>query len=521
MKFSCERCQTRYSIGDEKVKGKVLKIRCKTCGNIIVVREQLPTVQGEASGYAVPQQREAAMAALQQSSGVSSSVSSSSSASSSSPMMSSSNPSLSMPPQPQRQAAQLQPAPDPDREYEWYVAIKGKQHGPANSGDIARLYREGKITERTYLWHDQMPSWTRIKDLPEFAALLAEPPAPRRGPPPPPSEDGAEIVNFEAARAQRQGQQQQQHQHSSASNLGPVTHDPFAAIQTGPTGGDNAPRESTRVFIMQAGLHNRAAKQKVYAGAALAIVLGVILLCVVDYQLDILGLKSVVNAVAVSTGIKAEPIDEGAAWGDAEADPTIRCKLQPNPAECVKQETAKIAKRRKARQVASGGGVSDSDLNGAFGTGGEAGAGSGGIGRAAGGIDENGFANVGSGLSSEEINKRLGGGKAGPTGPRARIETPDVAGTTIDAENAGKVVREGQPAIQDCVDAAMKHNEDIPAKLRMTLSITTKGVVERAKVNDAVTAASGLGGCLSKAARRWKFAPPTEPADLEIPLVLR
>jgi predicted Zn finger-like uncharacterized protein len=43
MKFSCERCQTRYSIGDEKVRGKVLKIRCKTCGNIVVVREQMAT----------------------------------------------------------------------------------------------------------------------------------------------------------------------------------------------------------------------------------------------------------------------------------------------------------------------------------------------------------------------------------------------------------------------------------------------------------------------------------------------
>src|SRR5688500_9936486 len=45
MKFSCERCQTRYSIGDEKVRGKVLKIRCKTCGNIVVVREQTATSQ--------------------------------------------------------------------------------------------------------------------------------------------------------------------------------------------------------------------------------------------------------------------------------------------------------------------------------------------------------------------------------------------------------------------------------------------------------------------------------------------
>jgi hypothetical protein len=98
---------------------------------------------------------------------------------------------------------------------------------------------------------------------------------------------------------------------------------------------------------------------------------------------------------------------------------------------------------------------------------------------------------------------------------------PDVAGTTIDAENAGKVVRDGQPAIQGCVDDAMKQQEDIPPKLRMTLSISTKGVVEKSVINDAVVQATSLGSCLNKAARRWKFAPPTEAADLEIPLVLR
>ena len=39
MKFVCDRCQTKYSIADEKVRGKVLKVRCKTCANIITVRE--------------------------------------------------------------------------------------------------------------------------------------------------------------------------------------------------------------------------------------------------------------------------------------------------------------------------------------------------------------------------------------------------------------------------------------------------------------------------------------------------
>jgi len=39
MKFLCDRCNTRYSIGDERVRGKILKIRCKNCANVITVRE--------------------------------------------------------------------------------------------------------------------------------------------------------------------------------------------------------------------------------------------------------------------------------------------------------------------------------------------------------------------------------------------------------------------------------------------------------------------------------------------------
>src|SRR5438067_11110195 len=39
VKFVCDRCKTRYSIGDDGVRGKILKIRCKNCANVITVRE--------------------------------------------------------------------------------------------------------------------------------------------------------------------------------------------------------------------------------------------------------------------------------------------------------------------------------------------------------------------------------------------------------------------------------------------------------------------------------------------------
>lgn len=38
MKINCSNCSARYSIADEKVAGRVVKVRCKKCGDAIVVR---------------------------------------------------------------------------------------------------------------------------------------------------------------------------------------------------------------------------------------------------------------------------------------------------------------------------------------------------------------------------------------------------------------------------------------------------------------------------------------------------
>lgn len=487
MKFSCDRCQTRYSIGDDKVRGKVLKIRCKTCGHIVVVREQLPTVQGEASGYAVPQMASAGTGSVSVGSGTGPSLS------------------LSSPP-PQAGAV------------EWFIAIKGKQHGPASADDVARLFREGQITDRSYLWHEGLPAWTRLKELPAFASLVAEGPAPARRPPlpPPPPPEGAEIVNFEAARAQRQQQQQRE-------QPAPVMNDPFAAVAPGPDGHHEAPRDSTRVFIMQAGLHNRGTKHKMYAGIAAAVAVGLVALIVVDYQLDILGLRQVVDAVAEKTGIReAPPEDTGAGWDDVDADPTLKCQLMPDPAACIKEAKAraKVANRGRKKPTNTGAAVSNDDLKGAFGTG-NTGSTTDGTGAVV-AVGGDGFVKVGTGTpSKEDIDRMLKGGKAGPTGPKARIELPATIGSSIDAENAKKVVQDGQGGIQLCVDSAMKMGEDIPGKVIFTLTIGQKGSVERAVANNAVVGASTLGGCLASTMKKWKFAPPTEPTDLDIPLILR
>ena len=42
MKIVCESCGAKYSIADEKVAGKVFKIRCKKCSAVIVVKGDTP-----------------------------------------------------------------------------------------------------------------------------------------------------------------------------------------------------------------------------------------------------------------------------------------------------------------------------------------------------------------------------------------------------------------------------------------------------------------------------------------------
>src|ERR1700722_2371347 len=38
MKITCQSCQAKYNVADEKVQGKIVKIRCRKCGATIVAQ---------------------------------------------------------------------------------------------------------------------------------------------------------------------------------------------------------------------------------------------------------------------------------------------------------------------------------------------------------------------------------------------------------------------------------------------------------------------------------------------------
>lgn len=475
MKFVCDRCRTRYSIADEKVRGKVLKVRCKTCSNIIVVRESTAALQLAAAGGAGVDTASAA-------------------------------------PQPQASAPASPPAA---AGIAWWVAIKGQQQGPLAAPSVEKLFRDGQISAKSYVWNETLPAWQRLRDVPEFAHLAGGAPA-QPPPPPPPADDaaGAQVLNLQEARAQRQNQQ--------AAPAPAAGTDPFAAAAAASSvpdsGSDQPPRESTRVFIMNAGLANRAAKHKTYAVAAFLVFSTVVGAGYADWAgiIQIPFLHRAISFAAETAGLPEPPRRKFLAkWDENDGDKATQCALMG--INCPEPEAKPV--RRAARK--NSGGVGDLDLDGAFGGPGNADSN---IGRANGqGADidmpdllgsNRGKANDIASLFSRDKKQRFK--------PKAKIEAPSVsAGSGLDGEQIFKVVRNNQEAIKNCMETAAKQGSTVGGKQYLVVTISPRGTVPVAKFKNALVSASPVGECITKRAKKWKFPPFAGQAfDVEIPLIL-
>src|SRR6476619_7480950 len=114
MKIVCEACQAKYSIADEKVRGKVFKIRCKKCSHVIVVRG---TGEGAASGGEL--------------------------------------------------AAQAPAQAGGAAEAAWHIVVDGEQVGPLPESDVRGRLVRGEISPDTFIWKEGLADWAKISTLPE------------------------------------------------------------------------------------------------------------------------------------------------------------------------------------------------------------------------------------------------------------------------------------------------------------------------------------------------------------------
>lgn len=158
MKFLCDRCKTRYSIGDDRVRGKILKIRCKNCANVITVREGMDA--GEAADDAAAPRRNRPTTAA--------------------------HPIASAPAGALGAAFADQLAkPPPALEEEWYVSIDGVQSGPFSLAEAQRWVAAKPFEAELHCWSEGFDDWLPVDKVSHFRGLRRKP-EPRRAPTAPP-----------------------------------------------------------------------------------------------------------------------------------------------------------------------------------------------------------------------------------------------------------------------------------------------------------------------------------------------
>src|SRR5689334_7526547 len=133
MKIVCDACSAKYSIADDKVKGKVFKIRCKKCSNIIVVRGSA----GGAEEPAQPQYDQKETRVYDYNQGYDGGAG---------------------------------PAGD---ESVWHVVIDQEQVGPMTMAEVGQRFSAGQIDADTYVWKEGFADWQPLSQVDVFAGFAA------------------------------------------------------------------------------------------------------------------------------------------------------------------------------------------------------------------------------------------------------------------------------------------------------------------------------------------------------------
>lgn len=126
MKIVCDACQAKYSISDDKVQGKVFKIRCKKCSNIIVVRG------GAGAAEAPPAQEKDT-----------------------------------------RVFDYGADAAGGGDEAVWHVVINQDQVGPMTAAEVQQRFAAGEIDGETYAWREGFADWLPLSQVDAFASYVA------------------------------------------------------------------------------------------------------------------------------------------------------------------------------------------------------------------------------------------------------------------------------------------------------------------------------------------------------------
>lgn len=552
MKFLCGSCRTKYQISDEKVRGKILTIRCKKCGAKILVRESLG--RDTEGGAALAPVAEAAAAPAARTGGSAALAAAYEAGMDQAPTSEADDMPTSIAPV---------PADAGLAGYEWYVAIDGQQHGPfAYAELVTKVQRQG-VVGRHYVWHDGMADWTRVRDLPDLARYLDA--APKSSPPPPPPSEAADnVVDFKAPEAAATIPEQRalhiaepeipladepedQTQPAAATadlaeglsapefeaGAAVATPESGAAIASGtvPEGAldvslddedifANVPRasqselvqrESTKFFVAAAGVKNEKKKNRVgiimglVAASLFLVFMGLWASGIISISLP--GLGNPFKGPSETTAVVQNT--DGVGAGDFSF---LGDEVKVGAAGGKSALKAKVKRRRipsvgGSRGVPSPGEYIDD------------------------GPEERGTRRLAEGQALEpdetvEIGKggSLGKGEVEITPlPQADLTVPPPEG--LDALTPSiiqNVVASKKASVRLCYERSLKAQENLKGKLKVGLRVLPSGKVQNTEILSPEFKGSVVGNCIRKTIRNWKFpAFDGGTQEIELPFVFQ
>ena len=196
MRFLCQHCKSKYTISDDKIRNKRLKIRCKKCHNVIEIIDPYRSVRHSSiptGGPLLDEPVSLVMPDPDEPSIVSNSSPAPHSledqfAASFQKNPESSGQTVGTPgllSNLKQQAANLEK--DETEQPIWFVAINNAPVGPTTARAIHKYRRTGRVTDDSLSWKEGMPDWMPLRNCKELIGLLAridltESPSPSEAP---------------------------------------------------------------------------------------------------------------------------------------------------------------------------------------------------------------------------------------------------------------------------------------------------------------------------------------------------
>ncbi|MCX7959615.1 MAG: zinc-ribbon domain-containing protein, partial [Deltaproteobacteria bacterium] len=208
MKFSCNSCNTKYSLPDEKFAGKVITLTCKKCGSKIVVKpsaaqseaasekqEKRPSVsppEAKESKDAVSATPSRRTESLKKPSEVKSASLSDQKVVVQKPVLREREQVKSVvmkkAPEAKKEEIRKEEVKEEQEEYRekkviesveqesqvWYYSRGGQQKGPFTDDEIRELVQNNVITPKTFIWKDGMMDWMKAGTAPEFSHFFSD-----------------------------------------------------------------------------------------------------------------------------------------------------------------------------------------------------------------------------------------------------------------------------------------------------------------------------------------------------------